>query len=237
MHAKSMFSPCEFPVSHKFNLFFVLFQKFPENLSLTVSIILLRQTNECVDMERQNQERPTNKLRQKDNLLAVLVSNANWEELHGGKYIWFCSTLLLLSAVLFHFTQCVNEYDTAVNIKVLEEYMTPPHFNFVMTNEMHTPPPFYGHFSGTTWMSWCQNTISGLLWCKGGNRGRHTTIRMSATPSGLIGYPPPTSPLVFTLDALPAASLSLYPGLGQAPSMLVCIPSGMVNEMHTMWYY
>jgi len=125
----------------------------------------------------------------------------------------------------------------SLNIKFLEEYMTPPHFNFAMTNEMHTPPPFYGHFSGTTWMSWCQNTISGLLWCKGGNRGRHTTIRMSATPSGLIGDPPPTSPLVFTLDALPAASLSLYPGLGQAPSMLVCIPSGMVNEMHTMWYY
>ena len=30
-------------------------------------------------------------------------------------------------------------------------------------------------------------------------------------------------------DALPAATLPLYPGLGQAPNVLVCIPSGMVT--------
>jgi len=30
-------------------------------------------------------------------------------------------------------------------------------------------------------------------------------------------------------DALPAATLSLYPGLGQAPNMLACVPSGMVK--------
>ena len=55
------------------------------------------------------------------------------------------------------------------------------------------------------------------------------TIRMDVTPSGLISNPPPSSPLrIFTLDALPAATLPLYPGLGQAPDMLACIRSGMV---------
>jgi len=29
-------------------------------------------------------------------------------------------------------------------------------------------------------------------------------------------------------DALPAAALPVYRGLGQAPNMLVCIPSGLV---------
>ena len=31
-------------------------------------------------------------------------------------------------------------------------------------------------------------------------------------------------PTIFTLDALPAATLPIYPGLGQAQSMLACIP-------------
>jgi len=53
------------------------------------------------------------------------------------------------------------------------------------------------------------------------------TIRMGATPSVLISDPPPSSP-IFTPDALPAATLPLYPGLGQAPNMLACIPSGVV---------
>jgi len=53
------------------------------------------------------------------------------------------------------------------------------------------------------------------------------TIRLGATPSGLISNPPPTSP-IYAPDALPATTLPLYPGLGQAPNMLDCIPSGMV---------
>jgi len=61
------------------------------------------------------------------------------------------------------------------------------------------------------------------------------TIRLGATPTGLISNPPPTSP-IFMPDALPAATLPLYPGLEQAPNMLACIPSGIVNhviETHT----
>ena len=53
------------------------------------------------------------------------------------------------------------------------------------------------------------------------------TIRVGATPSRLISDPSPLSS-IFTLDALPAATIPLYPGLGQAPSMLACIPSGVV---------
>jgi len=41
-------------------------------------------------------------------------------------------------------------------------------------------------------------------------------------------------PAIFTLDALPVATLPIYPGLGQAPSMLDCIPSGLV-ELLKQW--
>jgi len=54
-----------------------------------------------------------------------------------------------------------------------------------------------------------------------------STIRLVTTLSALISSPPPSSPH-FTPDALPAATLPLYPGLRQAPNMLACIPSGMV---------
>jgi len=44
-------------------------------------------------------------------------------------------------------------------------------------------------------------------------------IQLGATPSALLNKPPPSSP-TFTPDAIPAATLSLYPGLGQAPNVL-----------------
>ena len=54
------------------------------------------------------------------------------------------------------------------------------------------------------------------------------TIRVGATPSRLISahlrHPP-----VLTPDALPVATLSLYPGLAQAPNMLACMPSGVIK--------
>jgi len=53
---------------------------------------------------------------------------------------------------------------------------------------------------------------------------------MGATPSGLLSDPPPSIP-IFMLDALPATTLPLYAGLGQAPNMLVCIPSGVVQTV------
>jgi len=56
------------------------------------------------------------------------------------------------------------------------------------------------------------------------------TIQLGATLSRLISNSPPSLP-IFTLDALPAATLPLYPGLGQAPNMLACIPSDVVTHM------
>jgi len=44
-------------------------------------------------------------------------------------------------------------------------------------------------------------------------------------------------------DALPGTTLPIYPGLGQVPNMLACIPSGlvmeqweMVNKMMSVWF-
>ena len=51
---------------------------------------------------------------------------------------------------------------------------------------------------------------------------------MGATPSGLIRDPSLNTPPPFTPDALLAATLPLYPGLGQASNMLNCIASGVV---------
>jgi len=81
-------------------------------------------------------------------------------------------------------------------------------------------------------VSLCQKkSSSGLYDAREDNRGRHKNHPASATPSGLISDPPPSSS-IFTLDALPAATLPLYPGLGQAPNMLVCIPSGLVEMIY-----
>ena len=52
------------------------------------------------------------------------------------------------------------------------------------------------------------------------------TVRLGAIPSSTHL---PHSP-IFTPGALPAATLQIYPGLGQAPNMLACIPSGLVRQ-------
>jgi len=38
-------------------------------------------------------------------------------------------------------------------------------------------------------------------------------------------------PIIFTQDALPYTTLLIYPGLGQAPNMLACIPGGLVEDI------
>jgi len=43
----------------------------------------------------------------------------------------------------------------------------------------------------------------------------------------LISNQPSINPSIFMPDALPAATLPIYPGLGQTPNMLVCMPSGL----------
>jgi len=53
-------------------------------------------------------------------------------------------------------------------------------------------------------------------------------IRLGATPSRLISSPHPSP--IFALDALSTATLPIYPGLGQAPNVLACIPSVLVKR-------
>jgi len=56
------------------------------------------------------------------------------------------------------------------------------------------------------------------------------TIQMDCHPSRLIiGAPISTSLTIFMPDALPGTILPIYPGFGQAPNMLACIPGGLVN--------
>jgi len=57
-------------------------------------------------------------------------------------------------------------------------------------------------------------------------------IRLDATQSGPL-MPPPLSSPNFMPDSLPAATLPIYPDLGQAPNMLDCIPVGLAGPTAT----
>jgi len=59
----------------------------------------------------------------------------------------------------------------------------------------------------------------------------HQQSGWTATPSRLIGTPTSAITTIFTQDALPYTTLLIYPGLGQAPNMLACIPSGLVHPL------
>jgi len=76
-------------------------------------------------------------------------------------------------------------------------------------------------------VSRCHKKSSFGLYCA--TEADTPTIRLGATPSGLISDPPPSPSPIFMPDALPDTTLSLYSGLEQAPNMLACIPSGVVN--------
>ena len=66
-------------------------------------------------------------------------------------------------------------------------------------------------------------------------RGEDNRDKCADNPSGRLPHPdhrcphnhhPPS----FMPDALPAATLLIYPGLGQAPNMLHCIPRGLAAK-------
>jgi len=68
------------------------------------------------------------------------------------------------------------------------------------------------------------------LWCTGKiTKADAPTIRLDTTPFRLIGAPTSIITTTFMPDARPAATLPSYPCLGQTPSRLACIPSGLVN--------
>jgi len=78
------------------------------------------------------------------------------------------------------------------------------------------PPPFVW----TTWVTRCRKKhLLGFMVQGKITEADARTIRLGATPCGLISHPPPSSPH-FMLDALPATTFPVYPDLGQAPNML-----------------
>jgi len=71
-----------------------------------------------------------------------------------------------------------------------------------------------------------EKSSSGLYGAREDKQEDTLTIRLGTTPSRLISahhHPP-----IFTQDALPTATIPLYPGLGLELNMLDCIPSGLV---------
>ena len=72
------------------------------------------------------------------------------------------------------------------------------------------------------------------------NKDRHTKNLTGCHPSRLIGDPTPIIPTIFTPDAIPVETLPIHPGLGQAPTMLACILSGLftkwLDNMYSYYY-
>ena len=79
-------------------------------------------------------------------------------------------------------------------------------------------------FFGTTQVSWCHNKSSSELYgARKITEADTPTIRLDATPSGLIRATHLHHPTFFMSDAFPATTLPIYRGLEQAPNMLACV--------------
>jgi len=68
----------------------------------------------------------------------------------------------------------------------------------------------------------------------------HQQSGWTATTPRLICAPTSTIPTIFMPDALSDTTLPIYPGLGQAPNMLACMPGGlvsiiMIKKVKTPW--
>jgi len=85
--------------------------------------------------------------------------------------------------------------------------------------------------SGTTRVSWCQKvhfTRFWIFWCKMKITQADTpTIRMDCHPNQTNWCPHLCHPHHF-YTICPSWHHPIYPGLGQAPNMLACIPGGLV---------
>jgi len=95
-------------------------------------------------------------------------------------------------------------------------------------NKYTQTQPFYSPFFRTTRVSWCEKKSSRLYGAREDNRGRRTDHPAGHHSIWTNQWPTSIVP-IFTPDALPDAALPIYPGLGQAPNVLACIPSGCDN--------
>jgi len=88
-----------------------------------------------------------------------------------------------------------------------------------------TPQPFYGPFSRTTQVSQCpKKASSGLYGPREDNKRQTPTIRVGATPSGLISSPPPSIPQVLRrMPFLPQPSQFIL-AWNRHRNVLDCIP-------------
>ena len=99
---------------------------------------------------------------------------------------------------------------------------------------------FYGSldFSGATRVSQYQKvhfTIFWIFWCKMKmTQADAPAFRMDCHPIQTNWCHHLYHPHHFTPDALPDTTLPIYPGLGQAPNMLACIPSGKYKILHSI---
>jgi len=66
------------------------------------------------------------------------------------------------------------------------------------------------------------------LWRNGKITEAEPPITSWKPPIQIIGSPTSVIPTIFMQHALPAATLPIYPGLGQEPRMLACIAGGLV---------
>jgi len=69
------------------------------------------------------------------------------------------------------------------------------------------------------------SSVFWILWED--NRGRRTDNMAGRHPIWTISAPTSVIPIIFTSGALLVATLPIYRGLGQAPSMVDCTPSGL----------
>jgi len=79
------------------------------------------------------------------------------------------------------------------------------------SNKSHTcTQPFYGPFSGTTLVNSARRNLLDLYGAREDNRGRNTDHPAGRHSLRTNQRPPPSSP-IFMLDALPDATLPVYP--------------------------
>jgi len=110
--------------------------------------------------------------------------------------------------------------------------------NATSITHTHTHTHTHNHFTalwtlpGTTRVSWYQKVrfaVFSIFWCKMKITQADTpTIRMDCHPIQTNWCPHLCRPHHFTPDVLPDTTLPIYPGSGQAPTMLACTPGGLL---------
>jgi len=129
---------------------------------------------------------------------------------------------------------------TAVTVIILETFLNSVMEMYFMLAEMHYYYYYYCYYynrftalwpglPGWTGTRTC-HLFLGFYSAREDNRGRHTDNPAGCHPIRPNQRPTSIFPSIFTPDALPATTHPIYPGLGQAPNMLACIPSGFVSQ-------